>query len=242
MRYENKIVKAIFIDRPNRFIAHVKVDGAVVTVHVKNTGRCKELLVPGCIVYLEKSANPERKTPYDLIAVEKENALQGGQTVLINMDSQAPNKVAREWILSNKERFPKITLLKPECTHGNSRFDFYVEYRDSCGEAKRMFLEVKGCTLEKGGHALFPDAPTERGVKHVRELAALARSGEFECGILVLIQMKGCFAFSPNSETHEDFAVALKDAQKAGVEIFAVDCNVTPETLEADAGVRVILP
>nr|WP_217897585.1 DNA/RNA nuclease SfsA [Fibrobacter sp. UWH1] len=152
MRYST-VVPAKFISRPNRFIAHVELGGVDTVVHVKNTGRCKELLVPGCTVYLEKSENPARKTPYDLIAVEKGD-------LLINMDSQAPNKVAAEWIRAHGEIFPGITLLRPEFTYGKSRFDFYVEF-----SGRKMFVEVKGCTLESGGHAKFPDAPTERGGK-----------------------------------------------------------------------------
>lgn len=246
MQYEN-IVQGKFLSRPNRFIAHVEIDGVDTVVHVKNTGRCKELLVPGCTVYLEKSGNPARKTPYDLIAVEKGN-------LLINMDSQAPNKVAGEWIRSHQELFPEITFLKPEYTFGNSRFDFYVEYK-GIGRTKvarekihKMFIEVKGCTLEFDGHAKFPDAPTERGVKHLTELAEIlnekmcAEDGTlYECGILFLIQMKGCHKFSPNVATHPEFGTALKNAQDAGVRIFVYDCKVTPDTLIADAPVSLEL-
>jgi len=253
MRY-GTVVKAKFIDRPNRFIAHVYVlegpnasDTRVVTVHVKNTGRCKELLVPGCLVYLEKSENPERKTPYDLIAVEKKvepTKKRKASSLLINMDSQAPNKVAAEWIRKNKARFPEIVLLKPECTFGNSRFDFYIEYRGAGKtEAARnrlhkMFLEVKGCTLESDGLAKFPDAPTERGVKHVRELTAMAQEGEYECGILILLQMKGCHTFMPNVGTDPAFGIALHDAVLKGVELFVLDCKVTPGSLIADKPVK----
>lgn len=250
MQYVN-IVPAKFISRPNRFIAHVDIDGVDTVVHVKNTGRCKELLVPGCKVYLEKSSNEARKTPYDLIAVEK---VVPTQTILINMDSQAPNKVAGEWILANKERFPEVTFLKPEFTFGNSRFDFYVEYkgagRTKAEKAKlhKMFIEVKGCTLEFDGHAKFPDAPTERGVKHLTELAEILRDGvaaedgtPFECGILFLIQMKGCHKFSPNVATHPEFGVALRAARDAGVHIFVYDCKVTPDTLIADVPVTLEL-
>lgn len=246
MRYAN-VVPAKFISRPNRFIAHVEVDGVDTVVHVKNTGRCKELLVPGCTVYLEKSSNPERKTPYDLIAVEKGK-------LLINMDSQAPNKVALEWIRSHSEIFPEITLLKPEFSYGNSRFDVYVEFR-GVGRSKaerarlhKMFIEVKGCTLEFDGHAKFPDAPTERGVKHLTELAEILRDGHvaddetpYECGILFLIQMKGCHKFSPNVATHPEFGAALRAAQDAGVRIFVYDCKVTPDSLIADVPVALEL-
>lgn len=246
MRYLN-VVPGRFISRPNRFIAHVEIDGVDTVVHVKNTGRCKELLVPGCTVYLEKSSNPDRKTPYDLIAVEKGK-------LLINMDSQAPNKVAGEWICSHSELFPEIVFLKPECSYGNSRFDFYVEFR-GVGRTKtekaklhKMFIEVKGCTLEFGGHAKFPDAPTERGVKHLTELAEILRDGRtaddgtaYECGILFLIQMKGCHKFSPNVATHPEFGTALRAAQDAGVKIFVYDCRVTPDTLFADESVALEL-
>lgn len=253
MRY-GTVVRARFLDRPNRFIAHVNVlegpdasASRVVTVHVKNTGRCKELLVPGCTVYLEKSENPERRTPYDLIAVEKAvepTKKRRNESLLINMDSQAPNKVAGEWIRKNKERFPEITLLKPECTYGVSRFDFYIEYK-GVGETEsarkkihRMFLEVKGCTLESDGLAKFPDAPTGRGVKHVRELTRLAKDGEYECGILILLQMKGCHTFTPNNDTDPDFGCALHEAVSHGVALFVVDCKVTPDTLIADKPVK----
>lgn len=246
MKYAT-IVPGKFISRPNRFIAHVEIDGVDTVVHVKNTGRCKELLVPGCRVYLEKPDNPARKTPYDLIAVEKGK-------LLINMDSQAPNKVAGEWIRSHTELFPEITFLKPEYTFGNSRFDFYVEYK-GVGRTKaarekihKMFIEVKGCTLEFDGHAKFPDAPTERGVKHLTELADILREKraaedgtEYECGILFLIQMKGCHKFSPNVATHPEFGTALRKAQDAGVHIFVYDCKVTPDTLIADVPVTLEL-
>lgn len=253
MRY-GTVVKAKFIDRPNRFIAHVYVlegtdasETRVVTVHVKNTGRCRELLVPGCLVYLEKSDNPERKTPYDLIAVEKKVASTKNRrmkSLLINMDSQAPNKVAGEWISQNRNRFPEIVLLKPEFTFGNSRFDFYIEYKGvgkNLSERQRlhkMFLEVKGCTLESDGLAKFPDAPTERGVKHVRELTDIRQTNEYECGILILIQMKGCHTFMPNVATDPNFGEALETAVNSGVELFVVDCKVTSDTLVADKPVE----
>ncbi len=246
MKYST-VVPAKFISRPNRFIAHVEVNGVDTVVHVKNTGRCKELLVPGCTVYLEKPDNPARKTPYDLIAVEKvvpdATRKSKQKTILINMDSQAPNKVAAEWIRSHQELFPKITFLKPEYTYGNSRFDFYVEF-----SGRKMFIEVKGCTLEFDGHAKFPDAPTERGVKHLTELADILRENRcaedgtpYECGILFLIQMKGCHKFSPNVDTHPQFGVALKAAQDAGVKIFVYDCKVKPDTLVSDIPVALEL-
>ena len=228
MRYP-KIRKAIFLHRPNRFIAHVLLEGKIQTVHVKNTGRCKELLVPNATVYLEESDNPVRKTKYDLIAVEK--IVNAQESLLINMDSQAPNKVAAEWIRENKTYFSKLTLLKPEFTLGDSRFDFYAEYEDNNGLHHKSLIEVKGCTLEKDGVALFPDASTLRGLKHVRELSALSKSGEYECMVLIIVQMKGCKFFTPNRETHADFADALKEAKAAGVKIIAVECEVTPDTL-----------
>lgn len=263
MRYP-KIRKAIFLDRPNRFIAHVLLDEKNETVHVKNTGRCKELLVPNAIVYLEESDNPARKTKYDLIAVEKivteerslptknphamQNAsasqphpAQPQHTILINMDSQAPNKVAAEWIRENKTYFPKLKILKPEYTLGDSRFDFYAEYEDKAGVHHKCLIEVKGCTLEKDGVALFPDAPTLRGLKHVRELTELSKKHEYECMILIIVQMTSCKYFTPNRETHGDFADALKEAETHGVKILAVECEVTPESLTAKKEINVCL-
>ena len=236
MRYP-KIRKAIFLDRPNRFIAHVLLEGKIQTVHVKNTGRCKELLVPNATVHLEESDNPARKTKYDLIAVEK--IVNAQESLLINMDSQAPNKVAAEWIRENKTYFPKLMLLKPEFTLGDSRFDFYAEYEDNTARPHKMLIEVKGCTLEKDGIALFPDAPTLRGLKHVRELAALSKSGDYECMVLIIVQMKGCKYFTPNRETHPDFADALKKAKGTRVKIIAVECDVTPKSLVADKEIEV---
>ena len=241
MQYKH-IHKAIFLDRPNRFIAHVLLEEKIQTVHVKNTGRCKELLVPDATVYLEESDNPARKTKYDLIAVEKVVTVErtaSQKTILINMDSQAPNKVAEEWIRENKTYFPKLTLLKSEFTLGDSRFDFYAEYEDNDGQHHKMLIEVKGCTLEKDGVALFPDAPTLRGLKHVRELTTFSKSGDYECMVLIIVQMKGCKYFTPNRETHPDFADALKEAKGTGVKIIAVKCDVTPESLVADKEIEV---
>lgn len=226
MRYQ-KIYKAKFIARPNRFIAKVELDGREETVHVKNTGRCRELLIPGCSVYLEKSDNPQRKTAYDLIAVEKGD-------ILINMDSQAPNKVFAEWAERGAFR-PDLTLLRPETVWGKSRFDFYWE----AGEEKG-FVEVKGCTLEEDGLALFPDAPTERGVKHLRELIEARKEG-YHCCVCFVVQMKGCRAFRPNEKTHAEFARALREAAAAGVRVLAVDCCVTPESLNMDEAILVEL-
>ena len=238
MKYEN-IEKGIFISRPNRFIAHVEINGKEYVVHVKNTGRCKELLVKGCTVYLEKSNNPSRKTLYDLIAVIKK--CEDGRELLINMDSGAPNKVASEWIKENKELFPEITFFKPEYTFGDSRFDFYFEYNDKDGKHHKMFIEVKGCTLENDTVASFPDAPTIRGLKHVTELTDIQKNGEYECGVLIIIQMKGCSVFRPNWVTHEDFGYALQKAKESGVRIFAVDCKVTPDSLVWDKNIPVNL-
>lgn len=226
MRYRN-IHKAIFLSRPNRFIAQVELNGREETVHVKNTGRCRELLIPGCTVYLEKSDNAARRTAYDLVAVEKGD-------LLINMDSQAPNKVFGEWAQQGRFR-DDLTLLKPETVWGKSRFDFYWE----AGE-KRGFVEVKGCTLEENGLALFPDAPTERGVKHLEELREAQRAG-YSCTICFVLQMKGCRVFRPNELTHPEFADALRRAEQAGVHVLAVDCVVTPDSLVIDRPVQVEL-
>ncbi len=239
MTYQD-IHPARFIARPNRFIAQVELDGREKTVHVKNTGRCKELLLPGCTVYLEGSANPRRKTRYDLVAVEK--ARPGKPPLLINMDSQAPNRVFGEWMVAGLGAglgLPKPSLLRPETTWGNSRFDFYWEESrwDRRGEAegrlcggRKGFVEVKGCTLEEDGLALFPDAPTQRGVKHLRELIACRQAG-YEAAVCVVVQMAGMAAFSPNDRTHPEFGAALREAAEAGVKVLAVECSVTPDSL-----------
>ena len=226
MEYRH-IEQAVFLRRPNRFIAQVELNGREETVHVKNTGRCRELLIPGRAVWLERSENPARKTKYDLVAVDKDG-------LLINMDAQAPNKVFAEWARAG--RFvPGLTLLRPETVWGASRFDFYWE----AGE-RRGFAEIKGVTLEENGLALFPDAPTERGVKHLRELAAATAAG-YECAVCFVIQMKGCRAFCPNERTHPEFGAALRDASAAGVRVLAVDCAVTPESLTMENPVTVRL-
>ncbi len=213
MHYES-ITRGSFIDRPNRFIAHVLVDGAEETVHVKNTGRCRELLLPGAEVILEVCDNPGRKTKYDLIAVYKQGL------GLVNIDSQAPNKVVAEWLTAQD-----YTFIKPEYTYGNSRFDFYME-RDE----EKYFLEVKGCTLEVDGIGYFPDAPTLRGTKHLRELAAAAKAG-YHCMVAFVIQMEGITEVRPNAATDPDFAAALIEAKAAGVEILFLPCRVTPDSL-----------
>lgn len=226
MKYHN-IIEGTFISRPNRFIANVEVAGQVQVCHVKNTGRCRELLVPGCRVYLETADNPNRKTKYDLIAVKKGN-------LLINMDSQAPNKAAGEW-LEKRILYPDLKVLKPEVKYDNSRFDFYIE----AGERK-IFLEVKGVTLEEGGIARFPDAPTERGVKHIRELMACMKEG-YEPVILFVIQMKGIRRFMPNDETHKAFGDTLREAREKGVRILAYDCLVTEDSMEIRDPVSMVL-
>lgn len=229
MKYSN-IHKATFLSRPNRFIALVEIEDREEKVHVKNTGRCKELLQPGNTVYLEKSTNPARKTAYDLVAVEKR--IPGG-TRFVNMDSMAPNRMAGEWLASGA--LGKIENLRAETVIGDSRYDF-------CGEqdGRRVVIEVKGCTLEENGIARFPDAPTERGVKHVRGLTELAKRG-CRCIILIVIQMKGVHSFESNWRTHPEFGRALTEAQAAGVEIIAMDCDVRPGTVEIDACVPVNL-
>lgn len=216
----HKIVDGTFLARPNRFIAHVEVDGVQEVCHVKNTGRCRELLVPGCTVYLEESDNPARKTRFDLVAVKKERP-QGA--LLINMDSQAPNKVFGEWAQAHLR--PDLTLLRPETKFGNSRFDFYWE-----STSNRGFVEVKGVTLEEDGIVRFPDAPTERGVKHIEELIEAKKAG-YEAAICFIVQMEGMRWVEPNDMTHPAFGAALRKAAKSGVEVMALECAVTPSTL-----------
>ena len=234
MRYE-RIRKAVFIDRPNRFIAHVEMEGSRETVHVKNTGRCAELLVPGSTVYVQESANPERKTKWDLIAVEKavENAGVNGRR-MINMDSQIPNRVVEEWIREGN-LFPDVGLIRPETTYGSSRFDLYVE-----AGGKKIFIEVKGVTLEEDGVCRFPDAPSDRAVKHVEELIRAKKDG-YEAYVFFVIQMKDVRYFTPNTDTHPAFAEALKRAEEAGVKILAYDCEVTPESIAVRNPVDVVL-
>ncbi len=223
MIYDN-IVVGNFISRPNRFIARVLVDGNEEIVHVKNTGRCKELLTEGALVYLQKSDKPERKTKYDLITVLKNG------TNLVNMDSQVPNDLVFEY-LSEGNLFSKNAKIKREFTNGNSRFDFYVEDGD-----RRAFLEVKGVTLENDGVASFPDAPTERGVKHLLHLCELACEG-FESYVVFVIQMKGIRLFVPNRKTHKEFADALLKCRECGVNILCLDCVVTENSIKIDKGV-----
>ena len=231
MRYQS-IVEGIFRSRPNRFIAHVEMDGREEVVHVKNTGRCKELLVPGCTVFLSVSDNPLRKTKYDIVAVEKHCG--DGSALTINMDSQIVNDVAGEW-LPRSGLFSQDAKIRREVTYGSSRFDFWIED----GE-RRVFLEVKGCTLEQDGLALFPDAPTTRGVKHIEELIACGKDG-YEAYLLFVIAMKGVGEFRPNDQTHKAFGDALRRARNAGVRILAMDCQVTRDSIFIDAPVRVNL-
>ena len=234
MEYQN-VYTARFVERPNRFIALVEMDGSIETCHVKNTGRCRELLIPGARVYLEKSGNLKRKTAYDLVGVDKNG-------VYVNMDSQAPNKVAHEWLLQQG-----WDLVKPEYKYGNSRLDFYME-KAAVGTAqtgeplaiRRAFMEVKGVTLEENGIARFPDAPTQRGIKHIEELVKAYSQG-YEAYILFVIQMKGIRWFEPNDATHPAFGEALRRAHRAGVQVLAYDCLARPGSIELDREVPVRL-
>lgn len=240
MRYE-KIIKGIFKDRPNRFIAHVEIEGKLETVHVKNTGRCKELLIPGCTVILEdfrnRSGYENRKTKFDLIAVYKNldqihPLYKNHNFLLINMDSQAPNKVVAEWLALQDYDF-----IKPEFTYGNSRVDFYMEKKTTASEEQKaatyqkFLMEVKGCTLEKNGIGYFPDAPTERGVKHLKELAAAVEHG-YQCYLAFVIQVPGVKTVLPNIETHPEFGKALEEAKASGVEVLFLQCIVNEDELK----------
>ncbi len=216
MKYSN-IREGRFIERPNRFIAYIEIDGRKEICHVKNTGRCREILVPGALVYVQESNNPQRKTSYDLIAVRKGAGI-------INIDSQIPNKVFAEW-LEDKKPWGDILFLKPESQYRNSRFDFYLETAD-----KQIFVEVKGVTLEENGVALFPDAPTERGVKHLTELLQAKQDG-YEVWLAFIIQMSGVRYFAPNDKTHPAFGQTLREVAGQGVKVLALSCNVTPDTI-----------
>lgn len=247
MKYPN-IKPAKFLRRPNRFIAEVELDGTIERVHVKNTGRCRELLIPGAQVWLTEPGSPGRKTRYDLVTVRKSNGL------LINMDSQAPNAVAREWL--ERQGFERIV---PEYTYGNSRIDFYLErlVRASVGapdgvtfaagnaapgnpkdapQVQRYLMEVKGCTLEEDGIGYFPDAPTIRGTKHLRELACAAADG-YHAILAFVIQMDGITEVRPNTRTDQAFAEAMEEAKRAGAEILFLRCHVEPDSLEVIEGV-----
>lgn len=221
MRYDN-ITKGIFIDRPNRFIAHVEIDGQVETVHVKNTGRCKELLIPGVQVWLTEPGTPGRKTRYDMVAVRKNTGL------LLNIDSQAPNKVVKEWL--DTQNFYRVV---PEHTYGDSRIDFYMERG-----GERYLMEVKGCTLEVDGIGYFPDAPTDRGVKHLRELTRAVSEG-YHAMVAFVIQMDGITEVRPNIVTHPEFGTALEEAKKAGVCVLPLPCHVEPDSLVILPGMEI---
>lgn len=214
MKY-GKVLKGSFVERINRFTAKVNIGGIIETVHVKNTGRCRELLIYGALVILEISTNSARKTKYDLVAVYKEGL------GLVNIDSQAPNKVVNEWLMAKQ-----YALVKPEYTYGNSRFDFYMEKGSD-----KYLLEVKGCTLETDGVGYFPDAPTERGVKHLRELIKASKEG-YKCSVAFVIQMPCVTEVRANTATHPEFSAALEDARNAGVDILMLRCNITEDSLE----------
>lgn len=226
MIYSN-IHEGIFIDRPNRFIANVLISGVSTVCHVKNTGRCRELLIPGTKVLLEKSSNPARKTQYDLVKVYKGDRL-------VNLDSNAPNIVFGEFLRSGGLGF-KTEYVKAEFTHGDSRFDYYFEH-----EGKKAFAEVKGVTLEENNVARFPDAPTERGIKHLKGLIDCVRQG-YEAYAVFIIQMRGIDTFSPAWDKHREFALTLCQAHEAGVKILAFDCDVTENGLNIAEPIKVDL-
>ena len=213
MRYDN-ITKAVFLNRPNRFIANVEIEGRKETVHVKNTGRCKELLISGCEVWLTAPDSPGRKTKYDLVAVRKSTG------ILFNIDSQAPNKVVKEWLESQD-----YDAVIPEYTYGSSRIDFYMEKG-----SEKFLMEVKGCTLERDGIGFFPDAPTERGIKHIHELIGAKKDG-YNAILAFVIQMEGVSEVRANVKIHPEFGTALEAAKKSGVEIRFFRCHVKPDSL-----------
>lgn len=233
-----QIQEGRFVERPNRFIALVELDGRVEKCHVKNTGRCRELLVPGAQVWLEKSVNPNRKTAYDLVAVHKQG--RG----IVNMDSQAPNKAVQEWLGQQScagvpaagSPFSDILSVQPEYKYGNSRIDFYVEAGK--GSLQKILIEVKGVTLEEDGIARFPDAPTERGVKHMLELGQAVREG-YGAWILFVIQMEGIRRFEPNDSAHPQFGETLRRVKQEGVGVLAYGCKVTKDGMELDAPIEV---
>lgn len=217
MIYEN-ILPAVFVDRPNRFIAHVELNGRLEVCHVKNTGRCRELLIPGCRVYVQHQPSPTRKTAYDLIAVEKGERL-------LNMDANAPNRIFGEYVRAGRF-LREWSVIRPETTHGDSRFDFYLE-----SPGHRLFAEVKGVTLEDDGVMRFPDAPTERGVKHLEGLARCVQEG-YEAWAVFVIQTEDVRWMEPNRRTHPAFADAMRQAAQAGVHLLALDCHTEPDRLE----------
>lgn len=230
MKYKNT-VEGKFISRPNRFIAHVEIDGMEHVVHVKNTGRCRELLQPGATVYLEKCDNPTRKTLYDLVSVKK------GQRI-VNMDSQLPNGLVEEWLRENddaREIFGDISYLKREKTYGKSRFDIYLE-----SGHRKVFIEVKGVTLENDNVVSFPDAPTERGIKHLNELVCALEDG-YETYVFFVVQMEGVDYFTPAWDKHKEFGDALVNAYKKGVKVLAYDCKVGEDEVRINQSVDVNL-
>lgn len=227
MEYKN-IKRARFIDRPNRFIANIEIDGSREVCHVKNTGRCRELLRPNAEIFVQESDNPKRSTRYDLISVYKGRRL-------INMDSQVPNKIFHEWLLKGN-LFGSIKLIRPEYKYKNSRFDFYVET-----DEKKVLVEVKGVTLEEDGVVMFPDAPTERGLKHLNELMGSLDEG-FEAYVVFVVQMEGVLYFTPNMKTHEAFGNTLRLAENKGVSLLAVDCEVTENSIALKNPVDIIIP
>ena len=226
MKYQN-IKKAKFISRPNRFIANIEIDGKIQIAHVKNTGRCRELLVPGAEIYVQEFDSDTRKTKFDLITVKK-------GTRLINMDSQIPNHVFREWVESGNFT-DGVTLIRPETCFGDSRFDFYIEAGD-----RKIFIEVKGVTLEENGIVRFPDAPTDRGVKHLRELMGAIDAG-YEAQVVFIVQMDDVSHFEPNDRTHPEFGQVLREAVKKGVSVTALYCKITPDSIEAVGEVEIRL-
>lgn len=230
MKYNKKIIRAKFIERPNRFNAKVEVDGEEIVVHVPNTGRCKELLIPGVCVFLREELNPTRKTKYDLIAVYKGERL-------ISIDSQIPNKVVREALEKKAvDKLKKYTHILSERTFGGSRFDFKL----SNEEGEEYYLEVKGVTLEESGHCRFPDAPTERGKKHLMELIDVKKTGR-GAGVLFLIQMDSVESFSPNDSTDKEFSEALRKANEEGVDVLAYSCIVSEDSITLCKKIKVIL-
>ncbi len=226
MVYKN-IIKAKFINRPNRFIANIEIDGKTEVCHVKNTGRCKELLIPNATVFVQECAGGTRKTKYDLISVYKGDKL-------VNIDSQAPNKVFHQWVLDS-DFFGDIVLIKPETKYKDSRLDFYIETAN-----RRILIEVKGVTLEENGVAMFPDAPTERGIKHMNELINSVDEG-YKAWAVFIIQLKDVLYFTPNIKTHKAFGDVLKNAKSHGVNIMALDCDVTKNSIKARDYVEVRL-
>lgn len=226
MKYKD-IKRGKFLSRPNRFIAHIELDGRPEICHVKNTGRCQELLIPKADIIVQEVNQPKRKTKYDLIAVYKDKRL-------VNIDSQAPNKVFHEW-LTRSEVFPDIKLIVPEFPYGSSRLDFYLE-----SDARKILVEVKGVTLEEKGVTLFPDAPTERGIKHLNDLCHSLEHG-YEAYVFFIIQMKDVLYFTPNHKTHPAFAQALTSVRERGVRIMALDCEVAPDSITARQWVEVRL-